>query len=127
MTGEEYLDLDLATQEEMSNLGYELARMNNVNALDSLTQLFLDNGMLDDAERIQNLKNSAITYMQETIEEISGYVVNYNDITQQWIYGAGQQDPYGNNIGGQFAGKLSFERTLTDDEYEQIIRDKFTF
>ncbi len=127
MTGEEFIDLPLDTQEEMSDLGYEIARLNNVNAIDELTQLFLDNGMLDDAERVQNTKNSAMTFMQETVQDLTGYVVNYNDQTQQWIYGAGQTDPNGNPIGGQFAGKLFFERTLTNDEYEQQIIDKFSF
>lgn len=125
MTGEEWEDLDVETQDEMRDLGYDIARNNNVNAIDALAQKFLDAGMLDDVERILALKDDAVTYMQNTVADITRYNVSYNDSVQQWIYDAGSYDAEGNPIGGQFAGKLSFDRTMTDDEYTQAILDKF--
>lgn len=115
MTGEEFLDLDPETQNEMSELGSQIARFGNVNALDDLAQMFLDADMVDDAERILGLKDDAISYMEGIINDVTGWNVTYNDSVQQWI----------NTDTGQFMGKIAFDRLMTDDEYEQAILDKF--
>lgn len=115
MTGDEFLGLTREEQDEMRLLGRETARYNNVNAIDELTQKFLDAGMLDDAVRVINLKDDAITYMKNTIYDKTGWEIEYNDSVQQWY----------NTENGHFMGKIGFERTLTDDEYEQAIIDKF--
>ena len=117
MTGKEWLDLDAETQDEIRALGRETAKFNNVNAIDELTQKFLDAGMLNDAERVQLLKQDAITYMKDTIYNTTGWGVEYNDITQEWY----------NTATGQFIGKIGFYIKLTDDEYIQAIVDKFGY
>jgi hypothetical protein len=115
MTGEEFLDLSKDEQDAMSDLGYQIARMQNVNSIDALAQKFLDAGMMDDALRVLGLKDDAIAYMATEINTVTGWNVNYNDTTQQWY----------NTDTGRFMGKIQFDRTLTDDEYEQAILDKF--
>lgn len=115
MTGEEYLNLSQDEQDELSDLGYDIARNNNVTAIDALAQKFLDNDMLDDALRVLGLKDDAVSYMRDKINEVTGWNVDYNDSVRQWY----------NTDTGHFMGKIGFERTLTDDEYEQAIIDKF--
>lgn len=127
MTGEEYLALSQDEKDEFVSLGREIAKYGNVNAIDDLTQRFLDAGLLDDAARVQGLKDDAITYMQDTIETLTGYSVEYNDNTQQWIFSGGQQNEGGEQIGGRFVGKLSFYEALTNDDYEDVIYSKFDF
>lgn len=102
---------------EMSWAGSQINGYQNVNSIDELAQKYLDAGMVDDAIRILALKDDAVTYMADTIEDVTGWHVSYNDSVQQWI----------NADTGQFMGKIAFWRELTDDEYDQAIIDKFGY
>ena len=105
--------------DELSELGYDLNVNQDMHAMEGLTQLYLDAGMADDAERIQNLKDDLITYMQDTVYGETGYAINYNDTIGQWQFMGGQGE-----VSGQLIGYLSFDRHLPDDQYNQAIQDE---
>lgn len=121
MTDEELLySLGLTPEEvdEMSALGYEINKLGNVTAIAELTQLYLDAGLADEAERVFALMSDAITSMQEDIFSATGINAAYNDTIYSGVGG------WYNTETGQFLGKMSFDRNLSDDGYMQAIRDQ---
>lgn len=123
MTGEEWLDLDAETQDEMRALGYEANRRDNPNAITELTQMFLDAGMIDDAERIIGLQDDAISFMANEIQEATGWNATWLD--NIW----GNKGGWIDGDTGRFLGKFELgespDNTLTDDQFTQRIIDKF--
>ena len=123
MTGEEFLKLSDDEQTDMRELGYEIAKRNNPNAVTELTQAFLDAGMLDDAERVINQQDSAINFMAKTIQDTTGWNATWLD--NIWGNKGGWIDGDSGRFLGKFEMGESPDNRYTDDEFKQAIIDKF--
>lgn len=121
MTNEEYLKMCGLSDEDieaMREMGYRLNTFDDVSALNELTFKYLDAGLGDKAEELQDLRNGAIAYIQDYAMQTFGADIQFLDTLYGGVGG------WYNNDTNQIIGKLHIDYTLDQDEYDKVFADK---
>lgn len=121
MTNEEYLKMCGLSDEDieaMREMGYRINIFDDVASLNELTFKYLDVGLGDKAEELQDLRNGAIAYIQDYAMQKFGADIQFLDTLYGGVGG------WYNNDTHQIIGKLHIDYTVDQDEYDKLFAGK---